>query len=101
MARFSRYHEEWGICDTCSFDVPVSLLIYNTKYGWQCTGYPGANCFDSRPDREDYEAKLRFPPNEGVRQSHAPQVNPNEGISDEAESLGYGLGPYGEEPYGE
>lgn len=104
MPRFPVYREEWGQCDYCGFDVPVSRLKYDEKYGWQCTGYPGANCVDSRPDREDYEQMRRFPPNEGIRQSTAPITNSQtEGVGDEAEDIvggGYGITPYGTGPYG-
>lgn len=97
---FARYGQEWGQCSTCGFDVPVSLLRWNGKYGWQCTAAPGANCLDTRPDREDYEAQLKFPKNEGARRSKAPLTNTaNEGVSDN-DFEGYGYTPYGSGSYG-
>lgn len=80
LKRHARYHEEWGVCGVCGFDVPVSKLSFDRKYGWQCTGYPGANCKDSHPDRDDYLAARRFPVGEGSRRSIAPTVLATEGI---------------------
>lgn len=77
---YARYHSEWGTCQTCGFDVPVSRIRWDSRYGWQCTGYPGANCADSRPDRDDYLAARRFPSGEGARRSNAPTVTATEGI---------------------
>lgn len=64
----------WGQCDFCGFDVPVDRLR-RTKYGIQCTGAPGANCYDTRPDRDDYLAMTRFKVAEGVRKSSMPVTN--------------------------
>lgn len=78
---FARYKEPWGTCSTCGFDVPVSRLRPpNGKTGWQCTGFPGANCADARPDRDDYLAARQFPAGEGTRRTAAPIVDPQEGI---------------------
>ena len=82
--RYPRYHEEWGCCQTCSFPVPVSRLRFDPKYGVQCTGWPGANCADKRPDHDDYLAARRFPAGEGARVSTMPVVDVNEGKGDES-----------------
>ena len=103
MAKHPRFREAWGQCGTCGFDVPVSRLRFNGKYGWQCTGAPGADCFDTRPDIEDYLQARRFPPNEGVRRTKAPLTNTsNEGIdADEADQgQGFGNRPFGSGRFG-
>lgn len=86
--RHAKYRQEWGTCQTCGFDVPVSKLVFDTKYGVQCTGYPGANCRDRRPDHDDYLAARQFPVGEGTRRSVMPPVTASEGIDPEAESGG-------------
>jgi len=70
-----RYHEAWGKCDTCGFDVPMSKLRRHPRWGWQCTGAPGANCWDGRIDRDIRLAQRRFRENEGVRKTNAPLTN--------------------------
>lgn len=75
MAVFPRYQEPWGQCGTCGFDVPVSRLRRHQKWGWQCTGAPGANCWDGAVDRDMQLAARRFPVGEGVRKTPAPLTN--------------------------
>lgn len=74
--RYPRFREPWGKCGTCGFDAPVSKLRFDSKYGWQCTGWPGATCADQRPDRDDYLARpVPSRPGEGSRRTNAPVTN--------------------------
>lgn len=105
MSRFPRhrkYGEEWGVCSVCGFDVPVSRLRYDNRYGWQCTGLPGANCADPRPDRDDYLRTRRIRLGEGARTSRAPVTNTltEGGGNAGGAQTGYGYDDYGESPYG-
>lgn len=76
MARkFPKYNEEWGKCQTCGFDTPKSQLRWHPKWGWQCTGGEGANCYDGPVDRDMQLAKRKFRKGEGVRKSKTPITN--------------------------
>jgi hypothetical protein len=74
-----RYLEqEWATCGTCGIAVPVSRIIRHPRWGWQCTGAPGANCFDGWFDADRVFPQVAV--NEGVRHSAAPTVDVTEGI---------------------
>ena len=75
IRRHKRYHEPWARCSTCGLDVPKSKIKRHPRWGWQCTGEPGANCYDKGPDRDQQQARYRFPRNEGVRKTKAPLTN--------------------------
>ena len=104
LPRHPQVHEEWGQCATCGSDVPVSKLVFDSKYNWMCLGPPGAGCFDPRPDREDHLRWRRFRLNEGGRCSKSPLTNTlTEGVDDTAPEgrTGWGYSPYGTSPYGQ
>lgn len=63
-------HEEWGQCDSCGFDFPVSQLRRHPRWGWQCK-----DDWDGSTDREQQRASYKFRSGEGVRRSTAPRTN--------------------------
>lgn len=56
-------------------DVPVSRIRRHPRWGWQCTGWPGANCWDGAIDREMQVSRRRYRVMEGVRRTTAPKTN--------------------------
>lgn len=81
MAVFPRFREPWAQCGTCGLDVPASRIRLHRKWGWQCTGKPGANCWDKAVDRDMQLAARRFPLAEGTRKTPAPLTHTDtEGI---------------------
>lgn len=78
---FPRFHQAWARCATCGFDVPVSKIRFHRRFGWQCTGAPGANCYDEGPHYDERPRGLR-PLFEGVRRSTTPRTDTvDEGVS--------------------
>lgn|SRR5262245_6491385 len=69
----SKYrYEEWAKCQTCGFDVPRTRIRRHPRFGWQCIGAPGANCFDYGPHYDEVQRPTYR--NEGVRTTIAPPV---------------------------
>src|SRR5215471_16977310 len=67
---FTQRHEPWVACQNCGFDVPWSMIRLHRRFGWLCTGYPGANCWDGGPQKDEIFYTPR--PYEGTRKTAAP-----------------------------